>query len=48
VKSLENQALPFTKGEVPPEPLFSSLLEPAVALGTAAVVIYLFFSIRSK
>ncbi|MGE5411988.1 MAG: hypothetical protein ACM3MI_13590 [Clostridiales bacterium] len=48
VKNLENQAFPFTRGEVPPEPLFSSLLEPVVALGTAAVVIYLFFSVRSK
>lgn len=48
LKTLENSAYPFTRGEMPPEPVFSSLLEPVIALGTAAAVIYLFFTIRSK
>lgn len=46
--SLESSALPFTKSERPTEPFFSSLLEPAVAIGTAAITIFLFFSVRSK
>lgn len=48
VEFIENQMYPFTKGKIPPEPFFSSLLEPAIAIGTAALVVILFFSIRSK
>ncbi|MBZ0200972.1 MAG: hypothetical protein K8H86_13965 [Ignavibacteriaceae bacterium] len=48
IKKIENPVYPFTVSEVPPEPFFSSLLEPAAAIGTAAVAIYLFFSVRSK
>lgn len=48
IKSLENISFPFTQAEVPPEPFFSSLVEPLIAIGTAAVAIYLFFSVRSK
>lgn len=48
LKNYENQAFPFTQGEIPAEPFWSSLLEPAVAIGSAAVVVYLFFSVRSK
>lgn len=48
VQELENRSYPFTQGELPPEPFFSSLLEPIVAIGAAATVIILFFSVRSK
>lgn len=48
IKSLENESFPFTKGAVPPEPFLSGLAEPLIAIGTAAVIIALFFSIRSK
>jgi hypothetical protein len=48
IKMVENQVYDFTKGEVPAEPFFSSLLEPVIAIGTAAIVVYLFFSVRSK
>lgn len=48
VEELENRSFPFTQGELPTEPFFSSLLEPVVAIGTAAVTMILFFSVRSK
>ncbi|MBE0539226.1 MAG: hypothetical protein IH620_05890 [Ignavibacterium sp.] len=48
VEKVENRSYPFTRGELPPEPFFSSLLEPIVAIGAAAVTIILFFSVRSK
>lgn len=48
VEEIENRSYPFTQGELPPEPFFSSILEPVVAIGAAAVVIILFFSVRSK
>jgi hypothetical protein len=48
VKELESDPFPFTKGVIPPEPFLSNLAEPVIAIGTAAVVIALFFSIRSK
>ena len=48
IQTVENRALPFTRSELPAEPFFSSLLEPAIAIGAAAVTIYLFFTVRSK
>ena len=48
VKTLENNSYSFTQGNVPPEPFFSSLFEPLIAVGTAAIAILLFFTIRSK
>ncbi len=48
VEKFENRSYPFTQGELPPEPFFSSLLEPVVAIGAAAVTVILFFSVRSK
>jgi hypothetical protein len=48
LKKRENPSIPFTQGEIPAEPVWSSLLEPAVAVGGAAVIIYLFFAVRSK
>jgi hypothetical protein len=48
VEYIENRSYPFTRGDLPPEPFFSSLLEPIVAIGAAATVVILFFSVRSK
>jgi hypothetical protein len=48
IKFLENDSFPFTKGNVPPEPFLSGLAEPIIAIVTAAVLVALFFSIRSK
>lgn len=48
IEKIENRAFPFTKGELPPEPFLSSILEPIVAVGAAAITIILFFSVRSK
>ena len=48
VKTLENISYPFTQGNIPTEPFFSSLFEPLVAIGTAAIAVFLFFTIRSK
>lgn len=48
IRQLENPSIPFTQGNIPSEPLFSTLWEPVVALGTAAVAVYLFFTVRSK
>lgn len=48
VKNLEDESIPFTRGELPAEPFFSGLLEPAAAIGTAAAIIILYFTVRSK
>lgn len=48
IKYLENDSFPFTKCNVPSEPFISGLAEPLLAIGTAAVVVVLFFTIRSK
>ncbi|MEO8231260.1 MAG: hypothetical protein ABI638_03195 [Ignavibacteriota bacterium] len=48
VEKVENRSYPFTQGNLPPEPFFSSLLEPIVAIGAAAVIVILFFTVRSK
>jgi len=48
IKKLENIAFSFTSAELPSEPFFSSILEPVIAVGTAAVAVYLFFNIRSN
>lgn len=48
IRNVEDRSFPFTKGEVPPEPFLSSLFEPIVAIGAAAVIVILFFTIRSK
>jgi hypothetical protein len=48
IESLESPVIPFTTGTIPPEPFFSSLLEPAIAVGAAALTIFLFFNVRSK
>lgn len=48
IQDVEDESFPFTKGEIPPEPFFSNLFEPLVAIGTAALAVILFFTIRSK
>lgn len=48
VEKVENRSYPFTQGDLPPEPFFSSLLEPIVAISAAAVTVILFFTVRSK
>lgn len=48
IQSLENESFPFTKGEIPPEPFLDSIIEPVIAIGVAAISIFLFFSQRSK
>ena len=48
VEKVENRSYPFTQGDLPSEPFFSSLLEPIVAIGAAAVTVILFFTVRSK
>ncbi|MGA8264090.1 MAG: hypothetical protein WB779_06595 [Ignavibacteriaceae bacterium] len=48
VKVIEYPFYPFTHGEVPSEPFFSSLFEPVVAISSAALAVILFFTIRSK
>jgi hypothetical protein len=48
INTLQNIAYSFTSPEIPSEPFFSSLVEPIIAIGTAAVAVYLFFNIRSK
>lgn len=48
IKFLENDSFPFTKSAIPPEPFISGLAEPLIAIGTAAIVVVLFFTIRSE
>jgi hypothetical protein len=48
VKNIENIAFPFTQGKIPPEPFLSSIYEPVIAVGAAALTVILFFTIRSK
>jgi hypothetical protein len=48
INSVQNIAYGFTSPEIPNEPFFSSIIEPAIAVGTAAVAVYLFFNVRSK
>ena len=48
LKDLENESFAFTKGIIPSEPLLSGLAEPLIAIGTAAAVIVIFFTVRSE
>lgn len=48
IERLENRSFPFTRGELPPEAFMSSLIEPIIVVGAAAIVVILFFSVRSK
>ncbi len=48
INSYENPAWSFTHGRLKSEPFFSGILEPVIAVGTAALAVILFFTIRSK
>jgi hypothetical protein len=48
IKNLENISFKFTNGTLPPEPFFTGIFEPVVALGTAAAAVILFFTVRSR
>lgn len=48
LETIENPAYTFTGGDVPSEPFFSSLFAPVVAIGSAALAVILFFTVRSK
>ncbi len=48
ITELENENFTFTKSKIPSEPFISGLVEPLLAVGTAAAMVILFFSIRSK
>jgi hypothetical protein len=48
IPEVENEFYPFTKGVIPPEPFFSSILEPVIAIGTTAAAVILFFTVRSR
>ncbi|HSW53559.1 MAG TPA: hypothetical protein VLH59_00600 [Ignavibacteriaceae bacterium] len=48
LKFLENDSFPFTKGTTPSEPFLSGFAEPLIAIGTAAAVIVIFFTVRSE
>lgn len=48
IKSLENPAFQFTQASIPPEPFLSGVAEPIIAIGTAALAVVLFFTIRSE
>lgn len=48
INRIENPVLDFTKAELPEEPLWESLLEPAIAIGTIIVTVVLLFTVRSN
>ncbi|MGA7721968.1 MAG: hypothetical protein WCA84_12440 [Ignavibacteriaceae bacterium] len=48
IKNIENIAFPFTQGKIPTEPLLTSIYEPVIGLGAAALTVILFFTVRSK
>jgi hypothetical protein len=48
LNTVENTAYPFTTGNKPTEPFFSSIFEPAIFVGAAAIAVYLFFTVRGK
>jgi hypothetical protein len=48
ISLLENPTFPFTQASVPPEPFLSGVAEPIIAIGTAALAVVLFFTIRSE
>jgi hypothetical protein len=48
IELIENESFQFTRGKVPAEPFLSGLIEPVIAIGTAALAVILFFTLRSK
>ena len=47
IPDLENSFIPFTHGEPPEGGALDNILKPVVIVGASAVVIYLFFTVRS-
>lgn len=47
VSDLENPLISCTRGEPPGADFFDELLEPIIIVGASAVVVYLFFTVRS-
>ncbi len=48
IKNIENPSYPFTQSKLPAEPIISSIYEPVIAVGVAALTVILFFTVRSK
>lgn len=48
IKDIENPSFGFTQAKLPSEPFFSSIYEPIIAVGAAALTVILFFTVRSK
>ena len=48
ISKLENFSLPFTRGDLPPEPIAPSIIEPLIAISSAVLTVVLFFTVRSK
>jgi len=48
ISNLENKAFPFTQGAVPSPPVFSSLLEPVIIVGSLVASVVLLFTVRGK
>ena len=47
VAQLENSSIAFTHGEPPKTDFFENVLEPVIIIGASAVVVFLFFTVRS-
>jgi len=47
VDRLENPGIPATRGTLPPEGFFASIVEPIVMVSAVAVAVFLLFRIRS-
>lgn len=48
IENVENGSIYFTRGEIPDTPIWSSIYEPIIIIGSAAAAVYLFFTVRSK
>ena len=47
INQVETPSLSFTKGELPQDAFFDRILEPIIVIGATALVVYLFFTVRS-
>jgi hypothetical protein len=47
IQEVENPNISVTRGTLPAEGFFTSLVEPLVVLGSIAVAVYLLFHVRS-
>lgn len=48
IAGIENKSIPFTQGQIPSQPLFSTFWEPILVVGTLIVTVILLFTVRSK